>query len=272
MPLPQMIIDRYARLREWYARNAQVADVLYPKPASLENVRILCFGPDAAVNLGQANYALYLPDRPRGRMQAQSIQKCMNDYNETYGPPPEYPMPEYLLYEPGSQSDPPSGAPPRFHLPVILVRCPPSWLDDLQDAEVNFRSAMVPLHEMGHALLGLADPKHQGEPFAYWIEVRTILRFVETTVPSNGSYANPLVGITTTAQAIANYIVGRAEQFGLAVTPDEREVRSTGLPDTIDRIAATLQAAGLPEFSVTALNQQAARLRQLKPSVTADRR
>ncbi|MET8702946.1 hypothetical protein ABZW10_29405 [Kitasatospora sp. NPDC004723] len=255
MPLPQMITDRYARLRAWYAQNAQLAGVLYAAPADMGNVRLLCFGPDSSVNLGQANYAIYVPATPRGRLQARTIQTCMNDYNETFGPPPEYPMPEYLLY---------AAEPLQYHLPAILVRCPPDWLDNLQDAEVNFRSAMVPLHEMGHALLSLVAPQNQGEPYAYWIELRTILRFVGTTVPSGGSYAAPLVGITTTAQAIANFVVGRADQYAIATSAAERQVRATGIPDTIDQIAAVLEAAGLPEFSVTALRQEAEGLRQMR--------
>ncbi|UUN30288.1 hypothetical protein [Streptomyces sp. FIT100] len=260
MPIPQMITDRYQRLRAWFAQSAQVADVLYELPANVADVRILCFSPNAPVNMGiaagQANNALYVPAVSRGQLLAFTTQRFMNEYNLDYpGPPLEYPMPEYRLFEEG----------PHYYLPVIFVRLQQQWMDNLQDADVNFLSAMVPLHELGHALLGAADAQHQGESYAYWIELKTILHFIRTTVPIGGNYDAPAVGITTSAQAIAGFVTGRENQYAIAKNPAERAVRNTGLPNTIDQIANVLQAAGLPQAGVAGLTQEATRLRQMPP-------
>ncbi|MFC5804978.1 hypothetical protein [Streptomyces formicae] len=260
MPLPQMIIDRYQRLRAWFAQSAQVAGVVYRLPANVGDIRMLCFAPNAPVNMGraagEANNALYVPAVSRGQLLARATQRFMDDYNEDYpGPPLEYPMPEYRLFTEG----------PQYDLPVVFVRLQQEWLDNLQDARVNFLSAMLPLHELGHAVLGAADPQHQGETYAYWIELKTILHFVRTIVPNGGNYDAPVVGITTSAQAIARFVSGRENQYAIAKNAAERAVRNTGLPDTIDQIADVLQAAGLPQAGVAELTQEATRLRQMPP-------
>ncbi|GAB2712113.1 hypothetical protein [Kitasatospora kifunensis] len=259
MPLPQMIVDRYTRLRAWFAQNAQVANMFYPIPGDVGNVRMICFMPGIAINLGaNSNPAVYVADNGPGRLMARAAQSCIDGYNDLHpGPPPEYPMPQYQIYA--------SGPPPEYYLPTVLVRLPEGWLDNLQDADVNFLSAMVPLHEMGHALLGRVDPMHQGESYAYMIELNVILHFIQTTVPNNGAYAAPVLGITTTAQAVANFIVSRGDQYAIAKNAAERAVRNTELPDSIDQITVVLAAAGLPQVSVAALNQVAAGLRTMAP-------